>query len=462
MRRYRTAEGLPGVALAEWQSDEIPDVRLSQRDLRLAERLSARSADARVDVRAIGDSVAIRTQGAVGLVRFDRFELQIEPKLPGGNLGLFRMIEFATGIAGVVRLAGSPRMRMAGNNLLDLVIELLAWLTEELIGAGLRGDYVTHEDDLPVLRGRFLPDRQVLERLGRYDRLVCRYDEHEYDVPDNQLLALALGRGARSAASHPVRRRARSVAGVLGEVCNPASFDLTDGRATMAYDRMNYHYKDAHELAWLLLEGLGPADELTSGSTRARSFLIDMNKLFERFVERALETILDDALFRIRAQRSESIFWDATEHRRYARVRPDLLVERRDRAQVRLPVDAKYKRYGGSETRKIVVADLSQAFMYAYAYRDPGSTTPPRAALVYPSERPGQPELVRLEVKSVAERMVDAQLIGIGVHIPTLLDELRTAGDRAGEAIEQALGLEAGDGAQAGRTSRPGADSAAR
>ncbi len=190
-------------------------------------------------------------------------------------------------------------------------------------------------------------------------------------------------------------------------------------------------------LALQSLPRVGPATAL-----RATLQVTRLEQLLERHGAQ-----LDEAFERAQASLADYATADVGLLSFFDEPYPDRLRELSDpppliyvRGDVGLLAREDLKRYGGgSETRKIEVADLSQAFMYAYAYRDPGSATPPRAALVYPSERPGQPELVRLEVGSVAERMADAQLIGIGVHIPTLLDELRTAGDRAGGAINQAL-----------------------
>jgi 5-methylcytosine-specific restriction enzyme subunit McrC len=424
MRRYPTADGRAGIALEEWDIGRACGLTLSHRDLRIAERLAARPQDTSIVVRATADGVEIQTRGSVGLVRFDQFELQIEPKFPGGTLQLFRMVQFASGIRGVEWLPRAVRIDLFGANLLDLLVELLAWSSERLIRAGLRADYVSREGDLPVVRGRLLLDQQLVERMGQFDRVVCRYDEHEQDILDNQLLAVALERGSRLATDPSVRRHARSTAGVFKEVCDPTSFDI-EQRARMTYDRANRDYRDAHALAWLLLDGTGLPDELGPGRTVARSFLIDMSAVFERFLEHALRALLDTERHRVRVQKGRTIVWDATRGLQYAGVRPDLLVERRDRTDIRLPVDAKYKPYGEGG-RKIQVGDLSQAFLYAYAYRNTDSPDPPSAVLVYPSKHPGPPETQRLEVQSVAQRKVDAVIQGLGVHVPTLLDELES------------------------------------
>jgi 5-methylcytosine-specific restriction enzyme subunit McrC len=438
---YQTADGLPGIALAEWRSDTLPGVTMAERDLRLAARLRALPRDAQLDVQPAEGGVAVRTTGAVGLVRFTNFEVRVDPKFPGDHLQLFRLVEFASGLEGLVQLAGSPRMREADPNLLDLIVELLSSATERILTAGPRADYVERESDLRALRGRLLLDRQELERFGLYDRVVCRYDEHEHDIPDNQLLALALAHGSRIATLPRVRRRARTLAALLEDLCDPrALLDVAFGPEAFTYSRHNEHYQTAHAISWMVLQEQGLNEALATGKAPLRSFLIDMNTLFERFLERALQLAVEPAGVGVEAQRSDSIFWRPDLRARYARVRPDLLLQWSERPQARLPVDAKYKRY---DKGKVDVGDLTQVFLYSYAYRDPEAVgIPPRAVLVHPSETPGEPGVTRLQVRSVAERVVDAELTVLAVHIPTVLDAADAGGGPSLDALrELSLGM---------------------
>jgi 5-methylcytosine-specific restriction enzyme subunit McrC len=404
---------------------------MTERDLRLAARLRSRPRDARLDVQPAEGGVDVAATGAVGLVRFSNFEVRISPKLAGDHLHLFRMVEFASGLEGLAQFAGSPHLREMNANLLDFVVELLSSATERILAIGLRADYVERESDLPALRGRLLADRQVLERFGMNDRVVCRYDEHEHDIPDNQLLALALAHASRIATLPRVRRRARALATLLEDLCDPRPLaDALDPDA-FSYSRHNEHYRAAHTLSWMILAEEGLDETLSTGGAAIRSFLIDMNRLFERFLERLLRMAGAPVGIEVTAQRSDSIFWRPDVGKRYARVRPDLLLHRADRPLSRLPVDAKYKRYDHSN---VDVDDLTQAFLYAYAYRDPESVGPPRAVLIHPTETPGDPVRIPLEVRSVAERTVDAELAIVAVHIPTLLD-----GAQAADANKQRL-----------------------
>jgi 5-methylcytosine-specific restriction enzyme subunit McrC len=434
---YITADGLPGIALPEWRSGILPGASMTERDLRLAARLRALPRDACLEAQPVEGGVEVSTTGAVGLVRFTNFEIRVDPKFAGDHLQLFRMVEFASGLEGFVQLAGSPRMRAADMNLLDFIVELLSSATERILAAGPRADYVEREDDLRALRGRHLSERQELERFGLYDRIACRYDEHEHDIPDNQLLALALARGSRIASLPRVRHRARALAAMLEDLCDPQALDITLGPEAFTYSRHNEHYRVAHTISWMILEELGLDEALHTGRAPLRSFLIDMNTLFERFLERTLELALRPMGVRVKAQRSDSIFWRPDHGAPYARVRPDLVLERAERQQVRLPVDAKYKRY---DDRNVNVDDLTQAFLYAYAYRDPaGAPLRPRAVLVHPSETRAEPRLTRLEVRSVEERAVDAELAVLAVHIPTVLDAAERSSGRSIEVLRELL-----------------------
>lgn len=424
--------------LGEWEPGRLDGVLLSERDLRLVESLGRLRGDAAPLVAQEGSGVRIQARAGVGVVRFDEFDLRINPKLEGNNVGLFRMVEFTSGLRALVPLRGRPALAMEGLSLLDLVISLLCGVAEGLVRGGLRADYVEREENLSAIRGRFLPDRQELERLGLLDRLLCRFDEHEQDIFDNQLVAAALLQGSRIAQDTGLRRRTRSIAAVFEDACDPFAVDPPVDRHRLVYDRLNQHYEPAHQLALLLLENLGPDELLRGGATRSYSFLINMNLLFEQFVTRVLEQILDRDAFTTEAQfRSRSIIWRLDTDESYASLIPDVLVRRRDRPTAQVPVDAKYKLYGTDDT-KVDSGDLAQVFLYSYAFAGP-DTPSPSGAIVHPTRTSGEPGVLNLEVRRRAGALRRARIRAIGVHIPTLLDELEQGGGAALNILRDTL-----------------------
>ena len=178
-------------------------------------------------------------------------------------------------------------------------------------------------------------------------------------------------------------------------------------------------------MAFLILGGLSIQDLLSSGSVKSYSFLLDMNQLFERFVEKLIRALLASSPIRIHSQHREgSILWNVTLNRRHAHVIPDLLLEHETLPSHRLVIDAKYKRY---DNRKISNADINQTFLYAYAFHA-GVDTMPRALLLYPASQPTM-QSTRLRVRTKRGTSA-AEIQALGIPVKSILDELRSTGPR--------------------------------
>jgi 5-methylcytosine-specific restriction enzyme subunit McrC len=315
---------------------------------------------------------------------------------------------------------------MSGASLLELVSLLLAEATEHVVRRGLLAGYIECEDALPAVRGRILADAQVLRRFGVIDRVHCRFDELEYDVDENRLLAGALQVAARRATAPSLHRRLTRLRSVFDPICDADRLDLRAARKGLTYNRLNSHYERAHQLAWLVLDGLGIDDLLASGSTRSFAFLLNMNRLFERFVERLVEASLPPREYRVDVQRAHSsIIRDLDTDKPYGRVIPDVVVRRRvGNVRRRTAIDAKYKLY---DEKRVAASDIYQSFLYAYALGGEEGEAPPKALLFYPASEEKQ-VTVRLAVRSLSRRR-GAEITALGIPIPAALAEVE-AGSR--------------------------------
>src|SRR5690606_16538428 len=79
------------IELAEWTKVDLHGEVLTPADQRLVTALG--SSDARVTVQELRDGVRIIAHSGVGIIRFERLEVRIVPKIAGGNLRLVEMIE---------------------------------------------------------------------------------------------------------------------------------------------------------------------------------------------------------------------------------------------------------------------------------------------------------------------------------------------------------------------------------
>jgi len=405
--------------LPEWTNQTLPDVTLTPADQTLVELLMAEGK--RLSIDELRSGLRVITQAWVGVVRFERFDICIEPKLTGDNLGLVEMIAYTAGLDALRRVQSVRTMHAAEGDLFDLLALLLAEACVKVARAGLLADYVAHEEALPAVRGRILADQQVIRQFGRIDRIECRFDEQDTDIAENQILAGALDICMARVKDEMVRRQVRRLQALFAEVCDPSAVDFRALRVTLSYNRLNEYYHDAHDLAWLILDGLGVHDILSSGATKSFAFLIDMNRLFEAFIERVLDALCTRSELRMWTQRKDrSILWDEIQQRPYATVIPDILIARQAGGPAFLPLDAKYKRY---DERKVSNDDIYQTMLYALAYGPRKGDHPPQALLLYPASVPQPVESV-ISVRDMYEQNRGSIRV-IGIHLPSLLKEVR-------------------------------------
>ncbi|MGW1929544.1 McrC family protein [Streptomyces sp. NPDC001919] len=404
----------PRLALREYGREILPGVRLTEADRRLVE---SGALDGRLRLRELrGDRLEATAGPYVGVVRLDSCELRVLPKYLGGELDVLRMLDYAWGGSGALLPLGQdfgegpPQLR-------DLVALMVTEHAERLLRHGLRSDYLTREDDLPVVRGRLLADRQLVRHHGRLDRLACRFDEHDADILDNRICAGAVALAARSARSPEVRGRARRAAARFAAYAPGELGDLRAAVALPEYHRHNEHYRPAHLWSRLLLTGGGIRDLFTGGPLASRAFLVDMNQLFEAFMTRLLREGAAAAGLHAEAQsRQRRVLFDEATGGPYSEVRPDLLVSGTlDGAPVRRPVDVKYKLY---DQRKLSTQDLYQAFLYAHALSGDG---PGRCSLVHPGDAGSSGAVVSVRRAGGA---VSAVVRAVPVDLRAVLDGL--------------------------------------
>ena len=143
-----------------------------------------------------------------------------------------------------------------------------------------------------------------------------------------------------------------------------------------------------------------------------------MNRLFEDFVEHVVRWRAPGTSPGASSAARPLDYPGCRDRPPVRRIIPDLLVEEPGGPR-RLAVDAKYKLY---DDTKISVDDVSQSFLYAYAYAR-HSERPPAALLLFPSTS-GRPTTTRLRIRS-AGGLARAAITGIAIPIPALLAEMK-------------------------------------
>lgn len=333
--------------------------------------------------------------------------ISLQPKVALRTL--LRMVEYAYDLHAFHLLDGWFQAQSVPE-LYELLAALLAKRVLSRCRQGLHRSYRTQQATLPYLRGQL----QLAEVLQRPDRteLPCRFHEHTTDVADNQIFLWTLDRigrselcGERSAPTirQTVRTLQRSVS------LQPWTAGACRQRT---YSRLNQDYAPLHGLCAFFLEHSSPSHLL--GELPAIPFVVEMARLYERFVAAWLQRHLDPQ-WRVQIQETHAISSD----QRFA---IDLVLYAAQSGAVHCVMDTKYK-----VAARVNTADVAQVVAYAEAK---GAT---EALLIYPQAptTPLDTIVGDIHVRTLAFGL-DDDLDQNGHHFLTHLSRVATADGNRG------------------------------
>ena len=216
----------------------------------------------------------------IGVLEIENLVIRIKPKVSIDHL-MFLM-----------SYALDPEMwKQFGFNLseTDSIVEAVipAFLRhlKKVFSRGVLQGYHQRNDSLTTVRGQIRFSDQLRKRFAIPIPIEVTYDEFTEDIPENQLIKAAISRLLQNTIrSKPLRRELRRYLLALDNVSlisfNPQSLP------TIKISRLNERYEHALEISKLILRSSSFND--SSGKLRARSFIVDMNQVFEDFIVIAL------------------------------------------------------------------------------------------------------------------------------------------------------------------------------
>lgn len=298
----------------------------------------------------------LRPTRLVGILAAPNCRLVIRPKLP------LQSFAFLLDPAALPEPQASAQECLRDESgLLDFLALRLARLVSERVSAGLQRGYAEVSSEGPYLQGRLDMPAQLRD-LARRDVLHSVRDELTVDILCNRLPRSTLELLLRSPLlGEPVVPALRQALTSLPPA-TPVPLSPENFTCALA-ERNTLAYRPLLELCRLVAQSLQPPAGAGGPDV---SFLLDLERLFERQVTRGLsEEFAGDQRFHLAVQPLFELSG--------VRLRPDTAVS--EQAQVCLIVDAKWKRLRRGGVNQ---ADFYQALAYAAAL---GS---PRVVLVYP------------------------------------------------------------------------------
>lgn len=384
------------------QGRHLRSLRLDdERDRMLVEELRARG---QLYVEALRSGWRLRSRSSVGTITLGGTRVVILPKIPIEHL--VRLLAAAFDLSALTLTDAECQQAVEVGGLADLLGLALLQSTERIARGGLIQNYEPRVEVLGSPRGRI--DMNWAARNPRRRRLRCAFDELTLDHALNQILAA----GLRVASRLVVGRRlsmdlARAADRLLPNVTR-RRLSLDEVMSTLVrLDRRSSHYRPVLSLIALLAQGCG-LDQLDgSGSTSLPGFMVDMNRVFERFLERHLQRHAPPGVVVERqGDLSPAFAYRHNPHGwREMRPRVDLLFRRGN--EVLCLGDAKYRDHGqqpprSKEVYQLVVYGLSRAM-----------TMPRRVLLFYPAKPDADVPTTVLDFRAGSTDQVSVILVGV-------------------------------------------------
>ncbi|WP_347094063.1 McrC family protein [Sphingomonas parapaucimobilis] len=313
---------------------------------------------------------ALTAQNLVGVVAAGDTSCEILPKIDryatGDATALRRQLIGMLGVAHDVPIAddAATTLDTQDHTLLEILITRFATMAHDAVRRGIPRTYVTHDEDLPALRGRLDVTRQFTTLAATPHRLACHFDEFSDDTALNQVMKAAIHRLRQLARSHANQRSLSELALIYADVSDvPAALLRWD---RIVVDRTNSRWQELLRLSKLILGDR--FQNSAAGVSDGFALLFDMNALFERYVARLLDPIAAGFDMRLLAQggRRPCLYPETGEIALFE-TEPDLRLLCRG-GNVVVVLDTKWKALTPDRNMGVKEADLYQMMAYAQIY----------------------------------------------------------------------------------------------
>ncbi len=287
------------------------------------------------------DWKTLKARQYCGILNFDNKDFYILPKIANHNdeqnLNIFiYMLMYAYD----VKLSNEQISSCQNQKytILEVFVQMFASNLLSELKKGLYKEYITMQDNLPVLKGKYLINENLKYNFTK-NKIYCEYDEFSPNNSLNQFFLYAIKYLQKFVKDKKLLKQCE----LIFDEVEYKSVDINK-LDRIHFNRLNQRFKTSFEIAILLLKQSIP---LFNQDEKSFAFLFDMNILFEKFIARMVKDLDNDA----KIQNSDK-FEDLI-------LKPDIILKN----QI---IDTKYKKIKSIEDIK--QSDKLQAFAYGINY----------------------------------------------------------------------------------------------
>ncbi len=276
-----------------------------------------------------------------GVLNFDNQDFYILPKIVNHNneqnLNIFiYMLMYAYDI----KLSNEQiaSCKNDKHSILEVFVQMFASNLLNELKKGLYKEYLTQQDNLPVLKGKYLINENLKYNFTK-NKIYCEYDEFSPNNSLNQFFLYSVKYLQKFVKNKKLLKQCE----LIFDEVEYKQIDINK-LDRIPFNRLNQRFKTSFEIAILLLKQSIP---LFSQDKKSFAFLFDMNILFEKFIAKIVKELDDNAKIQNQDNFNDLI------------LKPDIILKN----QI---IDTKYKKIKSIEDIK--QSDKLQAFAYGVNY----------------------------------------------------------------------------------------------
>ncbi|MCU5691134.1 McrC family protein [Bacillus cereus] len=251
----------------------------------------------------------------------------------------------------------------------ELLTAFLTRLLSEL-RKGTFKTYERHEENLNTLRGKLELSKHIYKNVFQKTKAYCAFDEYTENNPLNQLFKCALLIVKKHTKIHTLKLYLERCLGYL-EPIDVVHFTEKEIKS-ITFNRQNERFRQAALFAKLIVERAMIYSKGRGASSF--SFLFQMNMLFEKYIEVALQEAIGNN--KIISQHAEKrLLRNKKSGRQNILLKSDFVIDNV------IIIDTKWKSATNNGRSSYVQSDIYQMYAYVTAYKEVQ-----RCILLYPRQ----------------------------------------------------------------------------
>ena len=228
----------------------------------------------------------VKAKQYCGIINYNGKDFYILPKIANNddkdtNLNIFTYMLMYSNNINVKNENIANSLNHTSNNILEIFIQMFAKNLFKELQKGIYKEYITEQDNLTVLRGKYLINENLKHNFTK-SKIYCEFDEFSEDNKLNQFFLYAI----KTLMNFTKNKKILKMCELVFDDVEFNKFDIN--KLDIHFNRLNTRFRDSFEFALLLLKKSIP---MFDDGKKSFAFLFDMNELFEKFIGKIYESI---------------------------------------------------------------------------------------------------------------------------------------------------------------------------